>query len=102
MKKIINGRKYNTETATKVAEWSNDYGPNDFRYCIEVLYRKRTGEYFVHGEGGAMSCYAKAAYGGGYFGGESIVPLTSDEAREWGERHMDVDDYEAEFGEVDE
>ena len=54
MKKIINGKMYNTETACLMGEHSNCYGPNDFRCCSEQLYQKRTKEFFMYGSGGAM------------------------------------------------
>ena len=101
MKKIINGRKYDTETAQMVGEWSEGYR-NDFSYIEEELYRKRTGEYFLYGYGGPMSRYARQVAGGNYSGGESIVPLSYESARQWAEQHMDPDEYEAEFGEVEE
>ena len=98
MKKVIQGKLYDTETATEVHEWS-DGAPSDFRYVEETLYRKRTGEYFLHGYGGPMTRYAeREAYGSGYCYGSSIVPLTYDEARAWAEEHMDADGYQAEFG----
>lgn len=101
MKKIINGRKYDTDTAQLVAEWSEGYS-SDFSHVEEELYRKRTGEYFLYGYGGPMSRYARRASDGNFTGGEEIMPLSYDTAREWAERHMDVDSYESEFGEVDE
>ena len=102
MKRIINGRKYDTETATEVHEWSRN-APSDFDYIEETLYRKRTGEYFIYGYGGPMTRYAKReAYGNGYCFGSSIIPVSYDEAREWAEEHMSADEYEAEFGEVPE
>lgn len=45
-KKIINGKLYNTETATLVGRWWNKYSIHDFKYCEESLYRKKTGEFF--------------------------------------------------------
>jgi hypothetical protein len=101
MKKIINGKKYDTETATPIGQYNNGKAVNDFRYYWEQLYRKRTGEYFLHGKGGPMSKYAHSA-GDGYDGGEKIIPLSQDEAREWAEACLDYDDYVAAFGEPDE
>lgn len=102
MKRIINGRKYDTETATEIYEWS-DNAPRDFSYIEETLYRKRTGEYFLGCYGGPMTRYAeREAYGSGYTYGSAITPMTYDEARSWAEGHMPVDEYEAEFGEVPE
>ena len=45
MKKIINGRKYDTETAKEIGYWSNGYPCSDFNHCEETLYLKKTGEY---------------------------------------------------------
>ena len=59
MKKIINGKLYNTETAKKLAEYSNDCTWSDFRCLEEALYRKRTGEYFLYGSGGPLTGYAE-------------------------------------------
>ena len=102
MKRIIDGRKYDTETATEVHEWS-DKAPGEFDYIEETLYRKRTGEYFLYGYGGPMTRYAeRERYGSGYIFGSTIIPMTYKEARDWAEGHMSVDDYEAEFGEVPE
>ena len=55
MKKIINGRKYDTETAKEIGYWSNGYPCSDFNHCEETLYLKKTGEYFLYGEGGALT-----------------------------------------------
>ena len=38
MKKIINGRKYDTETAKEIGYWSNGYPCSDFNHCNETLY----------------------------------------------------------------
>ena len=49
MKKIINNKMYNTETATEVASYDNGCYLSDFRHFREELYRKRTGEFFLYG-----------------------------------------------------
>ena len=102
MKKIINGRMYNTDTAFSIGEWSNMSDIRDFNYCSETLYRKRGGEYFLHGEGNAASKYARSSGQNVWSGGEQIIPLSYDNARQWAEEHLDADDYESEFGEVPE
>ena len=101
MKKIINGRKYDTETAKCVGSWDNGYGCNDFSHVEESLYRKKTGEFFLYGEGGAMTQYAESD-GDAYCGGAEIIPLTEKKAKEWAENHLDADDYESIFGPVEE
>lgn len=102
MKKIINGKVYDTETAKKVASWYSDYGLTDFHYYEESLYRKKTGEFFIYGEGNAASPYSIRCGQNEWCGGEKIVPLTFVEAQEWAEKHLDGDDYCAIFGEPDE
>lgn len=102
MKKIINGKKYDTETAREVGSRSNGLSYKDFSWVEEALYQKKTGEFFLHGEGGPATRYAYISASGGMSIGESIIPLTEDEAKKWGEKYMDVDQYEAIFGEVEE
>jgi len=102
MKKIINGKKYDTDTATACGEYNNGLGVGDFNSLSETLYRKKTGEFFLHGDGGAMTRYGKHDGDGMQCGGADIVPISEAEAREWGENHLEADEYEALFGEVEE
>lgn len=98
MKKIINGKRYNTDTAKLIGTYEPDtFGPSDFGWFCEEIYRKTTGEYFIYGWGNAASRYAENVYGS-WGSGEAITPLTYDEAREWIEKHLDADTYENEFG----
>lgn len=101
MKRIINGKVYDTE---KARECGSDSYSNcrDFRHWSEVLYQKRTGEFFLHGSGGPMSRYAERVEQNTWSGGEQIIPLTYDSARQWAEEHLTGDEYEAIFGEVSE
>ena len=101
MKKIINGKKYDTNTAKMVGETSySNWG--DFEYWYEALYRKKTGEFFLYGEGGAMSRYAQRIGQNTWGGGEQIIPLTLAEAQEWAEKYLDADEYEKIFGKIEE
>ena len=101
MRKVIKGKLYDTETAQMVAEWSYGY-PRDFEYTSETLYRKRTGEYFIHGEGGPMSKYAESCGQNQWQGGEAIRPLAYDQAKKWMEEYGSAETYESEFGVPDE
>lgn len=101
MKKIINGRRYDTDTAQKIAEWDNGLPGGDLDYISESLYQKRTGEFFLHGDGGARSWAAVPDYDA-MAPGERIRPLSEEEAREWCERHLDADMCEAIWGEPEE
>ena len=100
MKKYINGKKYDTETAQAVGSWSNNRTYSDFSWCAETLYRKKTGEFFLYGAGGPMSHYAKSAGDNSWSGGEEIRPMSFDEARAWAEEQLDGDEYEKIFGEI--
>lgn len=101
MKKIINGRLYSTETARELgANWSGNR--SDFRWYCETLYQKKTGEFFLFGEGGAMSGYACKVSDNSWGAGETIIPLTPDEARNWAEKNLTVEEYVAIFGDVEE
>lgn len=102
MKKIINGRRYDTETAKELGFWDNNFGVSDFNFVQETLYQKRTGEYFLHGEGGPMTKYAETIGMNQWSGGERIMPMSYEEAREWAESHLEADDYEKIFGQVSE
>lgn len=102
MKKIINGRSYDTETAREVASWGNAGGWNDFAHLEETLYQKKNGEFFLFGEGGPMTKYAVSTGQNTWSGGEKIIPMSYDSARDWAEDHLDADDYETIFGEVPE
>jgi hypothetical protein len=101
MRKIINEKMYNTETATKIGNWWNGLGESDFRNVDETLYKKRTGEFFLYGEGGGLSRYA-SSNGNTRSSGKGIIPLTLEQAKEWGEEYLDCHEYEEAFGKVDE
>jgi hypothetical protein len=89
MKKVINGKVYNTETAVRLGDWSNGLFTNDLYYVSEDLYKTKAGAYFLYCDGGAGTSYTKT----------SINPLTYDEAAEWAEEKLDGEDYIKIFGE---
>lgn len=89
MKQIINGKTYNTETATELcSESASGCTVSDFQWWQETLYKTAKGAYFLHCEGGAMSQYSQSFDGGERTGGEKLAALTRDEAIEWAERRQ--------------
>ncbi len=72
MKKVVDKKTYNTDTATAVAtQCTGTFGdPNGYE---ETLYQTRKGDYFLYGKGGEKSPYV----------GENIRPITSAEATQW-------------------
>lgn len=99
MKSIINGKRYDTEKAIKIGKASSNEGRRDFRWFDEALYKTpRSGVFFIAGEGGPMSRYARSAGQNSWQGSEAIIPISKDEAMEWAERHMTTEDIEKHFG----
>ena len=99
MRKIINGKKYDTETARLVGERASNLEDN-LTYVLESLYKKRTGEFFLAGEGGPMTSYRTYIDANSWRGGSKITPLTEAEAREWAANNLTVGQYEAVLGPV--
>ena len=90
-KRIIDGKTYNTETATQISGWDDDDGPfTQGRY----LYQTRFGAFFLY-------TYLEGAGEDDY---ERIEPFTPDKAREWLEfyRSYEVETIERLFGEMPE
>jgi len=105
MKKIINNKRYDTDTAKYTADTGSleqGIGPSDFNFWSETLYQKRTGEFFLYGEGGPLSKYSQPYENNGSQSGAKIIPLTIDQAKQWAEKAMDADEYEELFGPVEE
>ena len=100
MKKIINGKAYDTTTAKEMAMYSSPGSSRDFNHYTETLYLKKTGEYFLHGVGGPATRYAETIGQNQWSGGERVIPMSYQAAREWAEKHLDGDEYEAIFGAV--
>lgn len=100
MKKIIEGKTYNTETALLLGDWQNLW-KGDYHYFREELYRTKKGTYFIYGEGGALSCYARY-YNGTATGGEAFQILSEEGAREWAEKKLSAEEYCKIFGEPEE
>ena len=101
MKKIIHGKKYDTDTAERLGCWNNGLDRGNLNFCEEELYRKKTGDFFLYGCGGPRTSYAKRD-GDMWSGGEDICLLSVAEAKDWVEDHLSADSFEAIFGEVPE
>lgn len=101
MKKILDGKLYDTQKAKMIGEHCNGYWKSDFRYKNEELYKKENGEFFLYGEGGPLSSYA-ISYGNDFCYGETIIPFELSDAKKWCEKYLDVDKYIEIFGEPEE
>ena len=100
MKKLIRGRRYGTDIAMEIGSYNyGNYG--DLGHWSETLYRKRTGEFFIYGEGGPMSKYAKSLGQNEWSGSEDIIPVSTEAAQRWAEEYLDGDTVEKVFGVID-
>ena len=102
MKKIINGKLYNTDTADMLGEYWNGLPCGDFNKVDEALYRTKKGAYFIAGSGGALTHYARRCGDNSQCGGEGLRAVTEQEAREWMEVHCTADEYIEAFGDTQE
>jgi hypothetical protein len=100
MKRIIDGKRYDTDTATRIAAAESSCNPGDFHYWAETLYMTKKGAFFMQGEGGALSRWSEPVGSNGRGGGSGIRPMTETEAREWCEANSVDADRIAEFFEV--
>jgi hypothetical protein len=100
MKKIINGKTFNTETAERIDSFFN-YANRDAEEYGETLYLTKNGTYFIHAKGGPYSAAADRSCPGRLSWGQFIKPLSEDEARSWMETHSDTDSYHSRWGLVE-
>ena len=92
MKKVIDGKIYNTETAESIG-YHSEGGYGDFRAFEETLYRTKKGRFFLAGNGGPMTKYAKKESSNTWTGSSDIFVLSEEDAREWAEKYMKTEAY---------
>lgn len=102
MNKIIKGKRYNTETAELIGTYENNEPEKSDLWVKEELYRKRTGEFFLVCQGGALTEYGIISVNGTDKPGEELDPITAEYAAEWCEENLTGDEYEKIFGSVEE
>lgn len=101
MKKVINGKLYNTEAAKRLGYWNNGFSRSDFYFSEETMFKTKSDAYFLHGAGGANSQYGQwAGNSGGP--GEEIRPYTKNEAKQWCEGKLSADEYISVWGSPEE
>ena len=99
MKRVIEGKRYDTATAREIGAWWNGYPTSDFHYCEEKLYRTAKGNFFLAGEGGALSQYARS-HGDAKGSGEDITPLSREEAFQWAQEYLKPEEYAEHFSDL--
>jgi hypothetical protein len=98
MKKIINGLRYDTDKAILVGEYyTSGRGKSDFSYWEASLYKTpRSGKFFLAGEGHAMTRFA-SHNGNTSSWGSGLIPMSKEEALEWAEQYLALEDIETHF-----
>lgn len=95
-KAIVNGRKYDTETAQFIVTSREVVHPDN----LSRLYRKQNGEYFIQIEG--FGCFPSGLEGIMNKCKQHFIPLQTIEAKAFVEEYCDADTYVRLFGDVDE
>lgn len=91
MKKVIDGKLYDTETAELVHEWSNGRYGNDFRNRSKDLYRTKKGNWFLYHVGGPMTDMARSCGNNSMSGSADIEPVSATDALRFLETHDGAD-----------
>ena len=100
MKKYLNNRVYDTEKSEEIGYFENIEYRNDVSWFGETLYRKKTGEFFLHGIGNAASKYRKYVGFDSFSGDEIIIPIDYKTAEEWAKKYLSPEKYDEIFGEI--
>jgi hypothetical protein len=100
MQRVIDGKRYDTETATLIGE--DAFGNRgDFHAWEESLYRTPKGHFFLAGSGGARSSWGKQVTQNTWSGGEGLRAMSPAEALQWCEDHeVDADVIAEHFGDL--
>lgn len=100
MKQIIDGLRYDTETAELIGDAdAGGYSASDFNYWSAGLYKTKSGRFFLAGEGGPLTSWARPI-GNATGWGKGIVPMSESEALAWAEQHLGAEAVEEHFGEL--
>ena len=75
MIKVIDGKRYNTEAAEVIFEWTNRMVGN-FEYREKTLYRTNKGNWFIYHYGGPMTDMAISIGNNSWSGSEDIQPVS--------------------------
>lgn len=102
MKTIKDGVRYDTEKAILIGEATggSEY-VTDFSYWSAGLYMTPISKrYFIAGEGGPMTMFARRVDQNSRTGGAKIEPMTREDAFEWAQAHLTTEQVEAHFSDM--
>ena len=90
MKKVINGKMYDSETDLAIAFYETSNNVNSRYYYSERLHMTDDGEFYLHGTGGFFTQYGKVCEDGSRCSGEDIILLPMEKAKRWVKFHYGV------------
>ena len=100
MKKIINGKRYDTEKAKLIGNYRYSH-QGDFNFVDEDLYiTPRSKTYFLAGSGGPNTKYRSYSGDNSWGGGEKIQPLSKKDAFAWAQEYLESDEIEKHFSDI--
>jgi hypothetical protein len=96
MKKVINGKRYDTDTAEYLCSLPSVENTTDFNWHETSLYQTKKGAFFLAGQGNASSIWAESAGRNSWSSGRGLRAVTAAEARQHMESaNCDADDFAA-------
>jgi hypothetical protein len=99
MRKVLNGKIWDTSKATALCEIWTGTGIKDFKHMDCTLFvTPRSKSFFLAGYGGGLTVFSKTLADGSISGSEGIVPIDADMARRLcEEQDVDVETMEKYF-----
>lgn len=86
MKRIINGKIYDTQTAELICELRTRFYRRDLPFLETALYRSPQGQYFLLGEGGPESIMWVESEGkSSWSGGQDLKLIEAEDAQQHAE-----------------
>lgn len=90
MKKVINGKMYDTEADLAIAFYEVSDNTNSRYYFRESLHMTRGGEFYLHGTGGFFTQYAMICEDGSKAPGEDLILMPIEKTKRWVKLHYGV------------
>ncbi len=91
VRKVIRGKVYNINKATKVLEWDNGYNQGEDAFYQETLYRTKKDSWFIFQIGGKDSPMSRPAGDKERTDGSDIVALDEEALFEWLQKRNKID-----------
>ena len=97
MKKIIVGKRYDTDKAILVGEVSYGHQGDLERWEAGLYMTPRSKKFFLAGSGGPMTRFAKRVDQNSMSGGSDLVEMSDADALAWAEQYLTPEEIEAHF-----